>query len=152
MTGLAGATMRVGGQPAFDADYEDVVSEHFHMVIGLVVGCTFIALFVGFRSLMIAIKAVLLNLLSVGGGFGALVLVFQDGWARPARPWAPLDGPRVPDHAPIVFCTVFGLSMDYEVIPRGACGRGAARRLRRTTALAEGLARTGPSSRAPPRS
>src|SRR6202043_1313364 len=73
-TGLAGTRMRVGGQPGFDADYEDTVAEHFRRVLFLVVGCTFLALFAGFRSLLVAAKAVVLNLLSVGAAFGTLVL------------------------------------------------------------------------------
>jgi len=142
VTGLPGTTMRVGGQPAFDADYEDVVSEYFRLVIGLVVGCTFFALFAGFRSLMIAVKAVLLNLLSVGAAFGALVLVFQEGWGASLLG---LDGPTgsvFPIIPVIVFCIVFGLSMDYEVILVARVAEARRAGFDESPAIAEGLARS----------
>jgi RND superfamily putative drug exporter len=75
----------------------------------------FLALLIGFRSLLIPLKAIVLNLLSVASAFGAVVLVFQKGFASSAIGLpAPLDAvfPAVPL---LVFCTVFGLSMDYEV-------------------------------------
>jgi RND superfamily putative drug exporter len=142
VTGLPGAKIRVGGRPAFDADYEDVVARHFHRVVVLVVLCTFLALFAGFRSLLVAIKAVLLNLLSVGAAFGALVLVFQEGHG--AR-WLGLDGatgsvfPIIPV---IVFCIVFGLSMDYEVILVARVAEARRSGLGESEAISEGLART----------
>ena len=142
-TGLPGAKMRVGGQPAFDADYEDVVSEHFRLVIGLVVGCTFIALFAGFRSLMIAVKAVLLNLLSVGAAFGALVLVFQEGFGgRILGLVAEPTGSVFPIIPVIVFCIVFGLSMDYEVILVARVAEARRAGFDESHAIAEGLARS----------
>jgi putative drug exporter of the RND superfamily len=142
ITGLPGAKMRIGGRPAFDADYEDVVARHFRRVVILVVGCTFLALFAGFRSLLVAIKAVLLNLLSVGAAFGALVLVFQEGWG--AR-WLGLDGPTgsvFPIIPVLVFCIVFGLSMDYEVILVARVAEARRSGLNESDAIAEGLART----------
>ena len=142
VTGLPGTTMRVGGQPAFDADYEDVVSEHFRMVIGLVVGCTFISLFVGFRSLMIAIKAVLLNLLSVAAAFGALVLVFQEGWGASLLGLSAPTGSVFPIIPVIVFCIVFGLSMDYEVILVARVAEARRAGFDESAAIAEGLARS----------
>ncbi|MGH9364029.1 MAG: MMPL family transporter [Thermoanaerobaculia bacterium] len=141
-TGLAGTAMRVGGRPAFDADYEDTVARHFHRVIALVVGCTFLALFAGFRSLLVAVKAVLLNLLSVGASFGALVLVFQEGHG--AR-WLGLAGPTgsvFPIIPVLVFCIVFGLSMDYEVILVARVAEARRSGLDESPAIAEGLART----------
>jgi len=142
ITGLPGARMRVGGRPAFDADYEDVVARHFRRVVVLVVLCTFGALFAGFRSLLVAIKAVLLNLLSVGASFGALVLVFQEGHG--AR-WFGLAGPTgsiFPIIPVLVFCIVFGLSMDYEVILVARVAEARRDGLGESDAIAEGLART----------
>lgn len=141
-TGLPGTKMRVGGRPAFDADYEDVVAEHFRLVISLVVGCTFIALFAGFRSLMIAIKAVLLNLLSVGAAFGALVLVFQDGYGAHLLGLAGPTGSVFPIVPVIVFCIVFGLSMDYEVILVARIAEARRAGFDESPAIAEGLARS----------
>ncbi len=143
LTGLAGTRLRVGGLPAFNVDYEDAVAGRTRLVVGLVVGATLLALFVAFRSVLVPLKAVALNLLSVAGAFGALVLVFQDGWGVG---WlgmpGPVDGvfPIVPV---LVFCSVFGPSMDYEVflVARVAEARRAG--LEESEALAEGLARTG---------
>ena len=84
-------------------------------MIAVVLLATLVALFAGFRSLLVPLKAVLLNLLSVAAAFGALVLVFQDGHGVSLLGLAgPVDGvfPIVPA---LVFCSVFGLSMDYEV-------------------------------------
>ena len=144
LTGLRGATLRVGGLPAFNADYEDAVARRAPLVVGLVVLGTFVALCVGFRSLLVPLKAVALNLLSVAAAFGAVVLVFQDGHGvRLLGLDGPLDGvfPAVPL---LVFCIVFGLSMDYEVFLVARVAE--ARRAPGTTegeALAEGMARTG---------
>jgi RND superfamily putative drug exporter len=141
-TGLGGAKMSVGGRPGFDADYEDTVARHFRRVIALVVGGTFLALFAGFRSLLVAVKAVLLNLLSVGASFGALVLVFQEGHG--AR-WLGLSGPTgsvFPIIPVLVFCIVFGLSMDYEVILVARVAEARRGGLGESEAIVEGLART----------
>jgi len=107
-------------------------------------GCgTLVALLVGFRSLLVPLKAVVLNLFSVAAAFGAVVLVFQDGLGvRLLGLDAPLDGtfPAVPL---IVFCVVFGLSMDYEVFLVARVAEARRRGLGDTEALAEGVARTG---------
>jgi RND superfamily putative drug exporter len=113
-------------------------------MVGLVVGGTLLALFVGFRSVLVPLKAVLLNLLSVAAAFGALVLVFQDGHGAALLGLAgPLHGifPIVPA---LVFCSVFGLSMDYEVflVARVREERRAGRS--ESEAIVEGVARTGP--------
>ncbi len=139
---LAGAVMRVGGQPAFDADYEDTVAEHFRIVVALVIGCTFIALFAGFRSLMIAVKAVILNLLSVGVAFGALVLVFQEGMGASLLGLSGPTGSVFPIIPVIVFCIVFGLSMDYEVILVARIAEARRSGFEESPAIAEGLARS----------
>src|SRR5947208_15763606 len=115
VTGLPGARLRVGGLPALRADYDDAVRRRFPLVVALVLGGTLAALFIGFRSVLVPLKAVCLNLLSVAAGFGAVVLVFQDGvGAALLGLEAPLDAvfTIVPT---LVFCTVFGLSMDYEI-------------------------------------
>jgi putative drug exporter of the RND superfamily len=142
-SGVAGTRLRVGGLPAFNADYEDAVAGRFPGIVALVVGGTFLALLVGFRSVLVPIKAVVLNLLSVAAAFGAVVIVFQDG--RGAA-WLGLTAPTggvFPAVPLLVFCIVFGLSMDYEVflVARVAEARRAGRD--EAEALAEGLARTG---------
>ncbi|HKG91161.1 MAG TPA: MMPL family transporter, partial [Gemmatimonadaceae bacterium] len=144
LTGLRGSALRVGGLPAFNADYEDAVARRTPLVVALILAGTFVALCLGFRSLLVPLKAIALNLLSVAAAFGAVVLVFQDGHgARLLGLDAPLDGvfPAVPL---LVFCIVFGLSMDYEVflVARVAEARRAPGATE-ADALAEGMARTG---------
>jgi len=138
-----GVRVEVGGLPAFNADYEDAVAGRFRTIVLLVVAGTLVALFAGFRSVLVPLKAVALNLLSVGAAFGAVVLVFQDGRGAALLGLAgPVDAvfPAVPV---IVFCIVFGLSMDYEVFLVGRVAEARRRGASETEALAEGLARTG---------
>lgn len=143
VTGIAGARLRVGGLPALNADYQGTISGRFPGVLLLVLGGTLVALALGFRSVLIPLKAIALNLLSVGAAMGAVVLVFQDGLGASLLG---LDGPThgvFPAIPILVFCTVFGLSMDYEVflVARVAEARRAG--MSESAALAEGLARTG---------
>ena len=141
--GLPGVRLEVGGLPAFNADYEDAVAGRFRTIVLLVVAGTLVALFAGFRSLLVPLKAVALNLLSVGAAFGAVVLVFQDGrGARFVGLAGPVDAvfPAVPV---IVFCIVFGLSMDYEVFLVGRVAEARRGGASESEALAEGLSRTG---------
>jgi RND superfamily putative drug exporter len=144
LTGIPGARIRVGGLPAFSADYEDAVAGRFAQVVGLVVAGTLVALFASFRSLLVPVKAVLLNLLAVGAAFGALVLVFQDGrGVRLLGLPGPVDGvfPIVPA---LVFCSVFGLSMDYEVFLVARVREEHLRGRPEPEAIVEAVARTGP--------
>ena len=142
VTGLPGATARVGGLPALRADYLDTVSRGFPLAVVLIVSATLIALAVGFRSILIPVKAVALNLLSVAAGFGAVVLVFQDGVGAELLGVTRLDQvfATVPT---LVFCTVFGLSMDYEVFLVSRVAEARRSGLPERAAIAEGLARTG---------
>jgi len=142
LTELPGVAMRVGGRPGFEADYEDTVGRHFHRVIFLVVGCTLLALFIGFRSVLVPIKAVLLNLLSVGASFGALVLVFQDGHFGSLLGLQEPTASVFPIIPVLVFCIVFGLSMDYEVILVARVAEARRSGLDESAAIAEGVART----------
>ena len=114
-SGEPGTRLLVGGVPALNADYADTINRRTPLVVLLIVVGTLLALAVGFRSVLVPLKAVVLNLLTVGAALGVVVLVFQDGiGARVLGLTAPLDGvfAAVPL---LVFCVVFGLSMDYEV-------------------------------------
>lgn len=142
VTALPGASMRIGGYAAWNADYEKVADEYLPRVIAAVVGGSFVALFLGFRSVFVAVKAVLLNLLSVGASFGALVLVFQDGFGGSFL-GVPGGVGRVFMEIPIVsFAIVFGLSMDYEVFLVARAREERRRGLGERAAVAEGLAGT----------
>jgi RND superfamily putative drug exporter len=142
MTGVPGAVVRVGGVPAQDADYDSVVKQQLpRVILGVVLG-SLLALMIGLRSIVAAVKAVLLNLLSVGASFGALVVVFQEGHGSKLFG---LEGPtgNVFPIVPILsFAIVFGLSMDYEVFLVARVLEERRRGLSERSAVIEGLART----------
>jgi RND superfamily putative drug exporter len=142
ITGVPGAVLRVGGVPALEADYDSVVKERLpKVVLGVILG-SLLALLIGLRSLFAAVKAILLNLLSVGASFGALVVVFQEGHGSKLFG---LDGPTgtVYPIVPILsFAIVFGLSMDYEVFLVARVLEERRRGLSDRAAVIEGLART----------
>jgi putative drug exporter of the RND superfamily len=142
MTGVPGALLRVGGVPALDADYDSTVKKRLPRVILCVVLGSLLALLIGLRSLFAAIKAILLNLLSVGASFGALVVVFQEGHGSKLFGLHGATGSVYPIVPILSFAIVFGLSMDYEVflvarvLEERRCG------LSERSAVIEGLART----------
>jgi putative drug exporter of the RND superfamily len=142
LTGVPGATLLVGGIPALNADYETIINQRLPSVMALVVGGTLLALLGGFRSLFAAVKAIVLNLLSVAASFGALVLVFQDGHGSGFLGVHGGTGSVFPLVPIVAFAIVFGLSMDYEVflvarvLEARRCGFSEA------DAIPEGLART----------
>jgi putative drug exporter of the RND superfamily len=142
LTGVPGATLRIGGIPALTADYQMIVRERFASVLALVVGGTLLALLAGFRSLFAAVKAIALNLLSVAASFGALVLVFQEGHG--IRIFGVPEGtasvfPIVPI---VAFAIVFGLSMDYEVFLVARVLEARRSGLSELEAIPEGIAKT----------
>jgi RND superfamily putative drug exporter len=111
---VAGVDTAVTGVTAGTHDFNEQMRSHAPMVFAFVLALCFLLLLVTFRSLVIAIKAVLLNLLSVGAAYGLLVLVFQHTWAEgllgfhsngAITSWLPL----------FMFVILFGLSMDYHV-------------------------------------
>jgi uncharacterized membrane protein YdfJ with MMPL/SSD domain len=104
----------VGGQLAHDVDATDFVRLHTPRAVACVVVVTLVVLFLLLGSVVLPVKAVLMNFLSIAGSFGALVWIFQEGhlsWLLHFRP-----GPIEPALPILLFCTVFGLSMDYEVL------------------------------------
>ena len=110
----AGATVAVGGQTAGSSDFEATMKHHMPLVFGFVLLLVFLLLLVTFRSIVVAAKAVVLNLLSVGAAYGVLVAIFQHRWAEgllgfhsngAVISWLPL----------FLFVILFGLSMDYHV-------------------------------------
>jgi len=140
---LGRARLDVGGLPAFNRDYEKAVVGRFTGVVALIVSATFIVLAVGFRSVLVPLKAIVLNLLAVAAAFGAVTLVFQDGaGARLLGLSGPLDAifPAIPV---LVFCIVFGLSMDYEVFLVSRVREARLAGLGEREAIAHGLSHTG---------
>jgi uncharacterized membrane protein YdfJ with MMPL/SSD domain len=108
---VADGTVFVGGQTATDVDTTDYIIDGSPRVVGFVVVVTYVVLFFLLGSVLLPLKAVLMNFLSIAGSFGALVWIFQEGHAfvhtaRPVEPSLPV----------LLFCMLFGLSMDYEVL------------------------------------
>jgi RND superfamily putative drug exporter len=142
LTGIPGATLRIGGIPALNADYQTIVLDRFASVMALVVVGTLVALLAGFRSLFVAVKAIALNLLSVAASFGALVLVFQDGYGSSLLGVRAATGSVFPLVPIVAFAIVFGLSMDYEVFLVARVLEARRSGLSEMDAIPEGLART----------
>jgi uncharacterized membrane protein YdfJ with MMPL/SSD domain len=112
--GLAGVKTYVTGDAAYALDVTQVYSDGIPTIFFFVLGLSFLLMLVAFHSIVIPIKAILLNLLSTGAAYGVLVLVFKDGWlAEPLgitridviESWVPL----------FIFTILFGLSMDYHL-------------------------------------
>jgi putative drug exporter of the RND superfamily len=142
ITGVSGAVLRVGGIPALNADYDSVVRERLPKVVTGVVLGSLLALLIGLRSLFAAVKAILLNLFSVGASFGALVLVFQQGHGSRLFGLHEPTGTVFPIVPILAFAIVFGLSMDYEVFLVARVLEERRSGLSERSAVIEGLART----------
>ena len=106
--------MLVGGNTAAFVDLDRQMSARLPILIGAVVALAFVLLMIAFRSILVPLKAALMNLLSVGAAYGVIVAVFQWGWGKnlvglsetvPIVSWVPM----------LLFAILFGLSMDYEV-------------------------------------
>jgi RND superfamily putative drug exporter len=138
------ARLLVGGLPALNVDYEEAVAGRRQLtrVVALIVVATLVVLAVGFRSLLVPLKAIILNLLAVAAAFGAVTLVFQDGIGAALLG---LDGPLgyvFPAVPVLVFCVVFGLSMDYEVFLVARVREARLTGLDEGAAIADGLTHT----------
>jgi RND superfamily putative drug exporter len=113
---FAGTNTRVlvGGKTAEDVDYFDTIRTWLPIVFAFVLGLSFLVLTAVFRSLVIAVKAIILNLLSVGAAYGLLVLVFQKGYLHKLFGFQRVD--TIEAWVPLfLFSVLFGLSMDYHV-------------------------------------
>ena len=109
-----GVRAEVTGMTAGSKDFNDTLKSHLPIVFAFVLGLAFILLLVTFRSIVIPIKAILLNLLSVGAAYGILTLVFQDGHLEGLLGFHSIGG--VTSWLPLfLFVILFGLSMDYHV-------------------------------------
>ena len=104
----------VGGFAAESKDFNDYMKSVVWFVFAFVLGFAFLILLFAFRSLVIAAKAIVLNLLSVAAAYGILVLVFQHGWGKQLLGFESTGG-IVPFLPIFLFVILFGLSMDYHV-------------------------------------
>jgi len=137
-----GAVLHVGGITAVFEDFGDAISEKLPLFIGVVILLSALLLMMVFRSVLVPLKAILMNLLSIGAAFGIVVAVFQNGWG------ASIIG--IEDTGPIIaffpiflFSIVFGLSMDYEVFLMSRIHEEWERDKDATEAVTRGLALTG---------
>jgi uncharacterized membrane protein YdfJ with MMPL/SSD domain len=108
------ASVDVGGETARTNDVRSQISGSFWKIVGFVLAFSFVVLMVMLRSLLLPLKAVIMNLLSIGAAFGVLVAVFQWGWLDSVLGFESL-GALDTINVPLIFAIVFGLSMDYEV-------------------------------------
>ena len=136
-----GLQVDVGGWTAAGIDFADYLGGRLPLLIGAVLILSFLLLMVVFRSLLVPLKAVIMNLLSVGAAYGVIVAIFQWGWGLsllgidkpgPVEAWAPM----------MLFAIVFGLSMDYEVFLLSRMKEEFDRTGDNGTAVADGLAVT----------
>jgi putative drug exporter of the RND superfamily len=143
---VEGVDVLVGGNTAFFADFLDIADRYQPIVIAFVLALSFILLTVVFRSIVVPVKAIIMNLLSVGAAYGAVTLVFQEGWGigffnalgfqfqqvEGIEPWLPL----------FLFSVLFGLSMDYHVFLLSRIREEYDKTLDNTEAVAYGLRTT----------
>jgi RND superfamily putative drug exporter len=136
----AGAEVLVTGLVAANTDMSAYMSERMPIFFGAVLALSFLLLMVVFRSLLVPLKAVIMNLLSIGAAYGVIIAVFQWGWLGsitgvqpgPIEAWVPM----------MLFAVVFGLSMDYEVFLLSRVREEWRRTGDSRTSVADGLAAT----------
>ena len=139
----AGPGVRVGGEPAVNAEFIDAVYGSFPLMIALIGITTFILLARAFRSLLLPAKAILLNVLSVAAGWGVMVLVWQKGYGSDLIWGIPATG-SIPSWLPLMaFAFLFGLSMDYEVFILSRMREEYDRTGSTDLAVVRGIGRTG---------
>ncbi len=136
-----GVDVNVGGFTAGSIDFSAYLGDRLPILIGAVLVLSFLLLMAVFRSLLVPLKAVIMNLLSVGAAYGVIVAIFQWGWGAgllgigkegPVEAWAPM----------MLFAIVFGLSMDYEVFLLSRMKEEYDRTGDNAGAVADGLAAT----------
>jgi RND superfamily putative drug exporter len=136
-----GATVFVGGITASGSDVSDTLASRLPLFIGAVLAFSFILLLCVFRSVLVPVKAVVMNLLSIAAAYGVVVAIFQWGWLG-----GPLGikgtGPIEPFVPMMLFAIVFGLSMDYEVFLLSRIREEYDRTGDNALAVADGLAAT----------
>ena len=141
VVGDSGLEVKVTGNVAVNLDFSDYLADRLPIFFTVVLALSFLLLMAVFRSLLVPLKAVLMNLLSIGSAYGAVVAVFQWGWgasliglggSAPIDPWLPV----------MMFAIVFGLSMDYEVFLLSRVKEEYDRTGDNEVAVADGLAKT----------
>jgi RND superfamily putative drug exporter len=134
---VADGALLVGGATANDVDVTDYMLARAPKAVAVVVAATVLVVFLLLGSVVLPIKAVIMNFVSIAGSFGALVWFFQDGHVfvregRPVEPSLPI----------VLFCVLFGLSMDYEVLMLSRMKESWEETHDNTHAVADGLEKT----------
>ena len=137
------AEVTVGGEAAQGADFLEAVYSNFPLMLALISILTFILLARAFRSLILPLKAVLLNLLSVGAAWGLIVLVFQKGYGSDEIFGIEATQAINVEMPIVVFAFLFGISMDYQVFIISRMREAYDRTGSTETAVVEGIGRTG---------
>jgi RND superfamily putative drug exporter len=132
------ATVDVGGETARSHDVRDQISGSMWKIVLFVLSLSFVVLMVMLRSLILPLKAVLMNLLSISAAFGVLVAIFQWGWLDGLLGFES-QGALDTINVPLIFAVVFGLSMDYEVFLMSRIRERYMRHGDNERAVAEGL-------------
>jgi putative drug exporter of the RND superfamily len=136
------ADVLVTGPTAFSVDFMDMVSTYTPIVFAFVLGMSFLLLMLAFRSIVVPLKSVLMNLLSVGASYGLLVLVFQHGIGNQIFGFQRVE--RIDAWVPLMmFSILFGLSMDYHVFLLSRIREHYDLTRRNSESVAHGLRTTG---------
>jgi RND superfamily putative drug exporter len=136
-----GGVLKVAGFAAYSLDVLDAIVESLPIAIAFILIATIVLIFIQVRSVIIPIKAIVMNILSVSASFGMLVFVFQWGYGADFLNFTPQ--PIETTNPVILFCIVFGLSMDYEVLMLSRIHEEWERTGDNTLAVANGLQKTG---------
>ncbi|HUG31048.1 MAG TPA: MMPL family transporter [Candidatus Limnocylindria bacterium] len=139
--GFADVEVYVAGQAARTMDIVEIYAEATPRIFAFVLGLSFVLMLIAFRSIVIPIKAILLNLLSTAAAFGVLVLVFHEGWFAEQLGITP--GGVIESWVPIfIFTILFGLSMDYHLFILTRIKEARDRGLDSRAAVARGISVT----------
>ena len=139
----APAGVTIGGEAAQSSDFVDAVYGNFPILVALIAGLTFVLLARAFRSLVLSLKAVVLNVLSVAAAWGVMVLIWQNGLGSDAI-WGIEATQAINVEIPIVvFAFLFGVSMDYQVFIISRMREAYDRTGSTPAAVVEGIGRTG---------
>jgi uncharacterized membrane protein YdfJ with MMPL/SSD domain len=138
---VPGAHAYVGGTTAASGDFTETMKAHLPLVFVFVLGLAFVLLLITFQSIVIPLKTIVLNLLSVGAAYGVVTLVFQDGYLRSLLGAQNIGG--VIDWLPLfLFVVLFGLSMDYHVLILSRVREAHSGGMRTADAVGEGVKST----------
>jgi RND superfamily putative drug exporter len=133
--------LKVAGFAAYSLDVLDAIIENLPIALAFILIATMVLIFIQVRSVIIPIKAIIMNILSISASFGMLVFVFQWGYGADLLNFTPQ--PIETTNPIIMFCIVFGLSMDYEVLMLSRIHEEWERTGDNTLAVANGLQKTG---------